>query len=148
MIFPDEDTFCKIALSRDEHEEEDADKRGLEYLAKSPYNDKLATAGLFLKSLEAHSGDMKFLISPEFGNRIAKGDDVLRMAALMQKAPQLKETDVRQLPALPLGSRIKLDPWTDRVEMKKGKPEPLLSARDKMEFEVTPVYPNLVRWNG
>jgi hypothetical protein len=33
------------------------------------------------------------------------------------------------------------------VEMQKGKPVPLISARDKMSFEVTPMFPNLVRFN-
>jgi hypothetical protein len=49
---------------------------------------------------------------------------------------------------LPLGSRIKLDPWDDHLEMKKTGATPLRSARDKMPFEVTPIFPNLVRFNG
>jgi hypothetical protein len=32
--------------------------------------------------------------------------------------------------------------------MQKSKPVALLSVRDKMSFEVTPVFPNLVRFNG
>jgi hypothetical protein len=71
---------------------------------------------------------------------------VLRMSALIQSAPALETGDVAQIAALPLGSRIKLDPWDDRVEMKKSKPVPLLSARDKMAFEVTPMIPHLARY--
>jgi hypothetical protein len=56
--------------------------------------------------------------------------------------------NIAQLPALPLGSRIKLDPWDDHVEMQKSRPVPLVSARDKMSFEVTPMFPNLVRFNA
>jgi hypothetical protein len=44
-----------------------------------------------------------------------------------------------------MGSRIKLDPWDDHVTLKKSKPEAVLSAREKMPFEVTPMIPNLVR---
>ena len=76
---------------------------------------------------------------------MAKGDQIVRMEALMQSAPEVKKTDVAQIPALPLGSRVQLDPWSDQLELKKSKAVPLYSARDKMEFEVTPVYPNLVR---
>jgi hypothetical protein len=57
-------------------------------------------------------------------------------------------SNIKQLPALPLGSRIKLDPWDDHVEMQKSKPVALLSVRDKMPFEVTPMFPNLARFKG
>jgi hypothetical protein len=105
----------------------------------------MANAGLFLRALQAHSHELTWLISPNFGNRMAKGDDVLRMESLIPNAPALKTSDVRQLAALPLGSRIKLDPWDDHVNLKKSKPEAVLSARDKLPFEVTPMIPNLVR---
>ena len=65
-------------------------------------------------------------------------------SAAVSQSPKVEVKDIAQIPALPLGSRIKMDPWNDRVEMLKSKPVALLSARDKMSFEVTPVYPNLV----
>ena len=148
MIFPDEDVFHQIGLKENEAEEADADKKGLELLQKSPYNEKLASAGLFLRALDGHSHQLISLINPHFGNRMTKGNSRLRMAALEQSAPQLEIRNISQLPALPLGSRIKLDPWGDRVELQKSKPVALLSVRDKMSFEVTPMFPNLVRFTG
>jgi hypothetical protein len=118
----------------------------LEFLQNSPYKDKLANAGLFLRALESRSKELPALITPQFGSRMAKGDSVFRMSALLQSAPALKNTDVTQVAALPLGSRIKLDPWDDRVELKKNKPVPLLTARDKMDFEVAPMIPHLARY--
>ena len=41
---------------------------------------------------------------------------------------------------------MKLDPWSDHVELLKAKPIPLLSAREKMPFEVTPFMPFLTRY--
>ena len=41
--------------------------------------------------------------------------------------------------------RIKLDPWSDRVELVDIKPIPLLNAGEKMPFEVTPFYPYMKR---
>ena len=76
---------------------------------------------------------------------MAKGRELFRMASLEQSAPQLQRGDVHQLAALPLGSRVKLDPWDDQVSLQKSKPVPLLTARDKMPFEVTPMFPNLAR---
>jgi len=147
VVFPDEETFRRIQVARSPQEEEAADKKALEFLQNSPYKDKLGNAGLFLRALEDRSKDLPALITPEFGTRIAKGDNVLRMSALLQSAPPLKDGDVNQIAALPLGSRIKLDIWDDHVEMNKSKPVPLLSARDKMAFEVTPMIPHLARYS-
>ena len=72
----------------------------------------------------------------------------LRMSSLLQTAPTLQITDINQVAALPLGSRIKLDPWDDHLELQKSKPAPLQSVRDKMAFEVTPMIPHLARYRG
>jgi len=60
--------------------------------------------------------------------------------------PALQPDKVDQIAALPIGARVKLDPWTDRVELLKSKPVALLSAREKMPFEVTPFMPFLTRY--
>jgi hypothetical protein len=51
-----------------------------------------------------------------------------------------------QIAALPMGSRLKLDPWSAGVSLLKSKPMTLLSGRDKMPFEVTPLVPYLTRY--
>ena len=53
---------------------------------------------------------------------------------------------IDQISALPIGARVKLDPWSDRLELLKAKPVALLSAREKMPFEVTPFMPFLTRY--
>ena len=144
MLFPDERVFMQIDMVQNEKDEQSADQKGMELLANSPYKDKLATAGLFLNVLGSRSPGLTWLISPHFGNRLSKISPI-RKAALAQ-APALEVTNIAQVPALPLGSRVKMDPWDDRVEMLKSKPVALRSVRDKMSFEVTPVYPNLVNF--
>ncbi len=146
MLFPDEQTFRQFGLARSADEENAADEAAMKYLQNSPYKDKLANAGLFLRALASEAKGMPSLISPHFGNRLAKGGEILRMAALMNSAPQLKVRDTAQLAALPLGGRIKVDPWDDHLYLQKGKPVPLLSAREKLSFEVTPMFPNLTRY--
>jgi hypothetical protein len=148
MIFPDEEVFRQIGIKDKESEEAEADQKALELLQKSPYQQKLASAGLFLRALDRRSHELTWLINPHFGNRMAKSSSHLRMAALKASAPELETRNINQLAALPLGSRIKLDPWDDHVEMQKSKPVALLSVRDKMSFEVTPMFPNLIRFNG
>jgi Peptidase family M48 len=145
MLFPDERVFKQIGMAKNDEDERTADAKGLDLLQKSPYQDKLNTAGLFLRALDARKHDVTWLISPHFGNRFARSN--LIHATAIESAPQLETRNIAQLPALPLGSRIKLDPWDDQVEMQKGKQAPLASARDKMSFEVTPMFPNLVRFS-
>jgi hypothetical protein len=47
--------------------------------------------------------------------------------------------------ALPLGGRVKMDPWSDKLEMLKSKPVGQVAEREKMPFEVTPFMLYLTR---
>jgi Peptidase family M48 len=145
MFFPDEDTFERLDFARNSADEDAADKKAVELLANSPYKDKLATAGLFLKALQQHAPELKSLIRPHMGNGLASGNS-LRMSALLSSAPSVDGKQIDQLAALPLGGRIKLDPWSNRVELVKTKPVALTSTDEKMPFEVTPFFPFLTRF--
>ena len=70
------------------------------------------------------------------------------MAALETSAPALDWNKLDQIAALPLGGRVKLNPWDNKVEMVKAQPVAITSARDKMPFEVTPFFPRLSRYNA
>jgi hypothetical protein len=114
--------------------------KAVELLKNSPYKDKLGSAGLFLKQLDADSKMLPVLINPHLGNRIYLADQ------LISSAPGLDPTKLDQIAALPIGARLKLDPWSDHVYILKAKPLPLLSAREKMPFEITPFMPYLTRY--
>jgi hypothetical protein len=114
--------------------------KAVELLKNSPYKDKLASAGLFLKQLDADSKTLPVLINPHLGNRIYLADQ------LVTSAPNLEPAKLDQIAALPIGARLKLDPWNDHVYLLKAKPLPLLSAREKMPFEITPFMPYLTRY--
>ena len=144
MFFADEDTFSNFNFQRSRHDEDEADAKALELLAKSPYKDKLGNAGLFLKALEDRAPDLKNLIRARLGDGLVYGK-TLRMSALLNAAPQLDERKKDQIAALPLGGRIKVDAWSSQATLAKAKPVALLSAREKMPFEVTPVFPYLMR---
>jgi hypothetical protein len=117
-----------------------ASQKAVELLKNSPYKDKLGSAGLFLKELDAESKSLPALIDPRLGNRVASFD------ALIAGAPALAPDKLDQIAALPVGSRIKLDPWSDQIELLKPKPVSLISAREKMPFQVTPFEPFLTRY--
>jgi hypothetical protein len=145
MLFDDTDTFHRLHVKRDDKEEKEADKRAIELLQNSPYKDKLGTAGLFLRALRNSADELPNLLKAHMGNRIADGKEIRRMTELMSGAPELEATKVEQIAALPLGGRLRVDPWTNRLELVKAKPVALLSAREKMPFEVTPVVLYLTR---
>jgi hypothetical protein len=144
MFFADEDSFARLDFRHRSAEEEAADTKALELLKNSPYKDKLGTAGLFLKALQERAPVLPNLIRPHLGNSLASSKSI-RMSALLASAPELQPQRTDQIAALPLGGRIKLDPWTDRVEMAKAKPVALTSAKEKMPFEITPFFPYLTR---
>jgi hypothetical protein len=135
-------------FERDPAEELEADNKAVELLGNSPYKDQLANAGLFLKVLSAKAESLTALIRPHFGNRMAKDDRLFRMSQVMASAPELDPTSLAQTAALPLGSRVKLDPWNARVELMKNNRVPLVSAREKMPFQVTPLMPYLARYGA
>ncbi len=119
-----------------------AGQKAVALLKNSPYKDKLAGAALFLKQLNDEEKALPALIDARIGN------GVYLDPSLLTAGPQLKPSNVDQISALPLGARLKMDPWTDQVEMLNAKPVPLYSAREKMPFEITPFYPFLSRYQS
>jgi hypothetical protein len=144
MFFPDEQAFQRMDFKRRPEDEDAADAKALDLLKNSPYKEKMGTAGLFLKALQERAPDLPNLIRPHLGNSLAAGQS-MRMSALLASAPQLDANRIDQIAALPLGGRIKLDPWTDQVELVKTRPVTLALAREKMPFEITPFFPHLTR---
>lgn len=144
LFFPDQDSFRRLDFRHSPADEEAADAKAIEMLKNSPYKDKLANAGLFLKALQDKAPDLPNLIRPHLGNSFASAKST-RMTALLTSAPQLDDKKLDQIAALPLGGRIKVDPWSDQVDLSKAKQVALTSRWEKMEFEVTPFFPNLTR---
>ena len=142
FFFADTDAFQHLHFERNAADEEAADNKTMELLGNSPYKDKLGNAGLFLKALQDRSPVLTSLISPRLGSRMAS-KNTIRMATLFASAPALEKQRLDQIAALPIGSRIKLDPWSNQLTMMNANPVALMSPRDKMPFEVTPFFPFL-----
>jgi hypothetical protein len=142
LFFPDEQSFQRLDFKQSRGDEEAADTKALELLKNSPYKDKLANAGLFMKALQEHAPALPQLIRPHLGNSLAGAN---RLTNLIASAPALDPKRLDQIAALPLGGRVKVDPWSDQVELTKAKPVALTSAREKLEFEITPFFPYLTR---
>src|SRR5580692_3376806 len=147
-LFSDEGTYKNLGFKHIPEEEAAADKKAIEMLKASPYAQKLDSAGLFIKALQQRSPQLSALLQAHLGNSMTENGTVTRMAALATSAPALDWNKLDQIAALPLGGRVKLNPWDDKVEIVKAQPVAITSARDKMPFEVTPFYPRLSRFNA
>jgi hypothetical protein len=145
MLFKDEQVFRRLLVQRTQKDEEAADTKAAELLQNSPYKDRLANAGLFLRALEERAEKLPNLVQAHIGNFMVRDGKVKRMAGLMQSAPVLEMNRLEQIAALPLGGRVRVNPWDNTIALSKAKPVELLSAREKMPFEVTPVFLYLTR---
>jgi Peptidase family M48 len=146
MLFSDESTYQNFGFRHNPEEETAADAKAVDLLKNSPYAQKLGSGGLYLRQLSARAAVLSALLTSHLGNSFAdeKGQ-ITRLSALTTSAPALDDSKLDQIAALPLGGRIKLDPWGDHVEMIKAAPVAITSVRDKMPFEVTPFFPHLTR---
>lgn len=151
LLFAEKDTFSHFGFARTPAEEAAADAKTTELLKNSPYKDQLATAKLFVDALEQREKEIPNLISPHLGDRVPVNAAVTG-AAPAAAAPAPATEDAAKtaqtqavIAALPLGGRIKMDPWTDKLEMLKAKPVGTVAEREKMPFEVTPFMLYLTR---
>jgi hypothetical protein len=135
-----EEVLSRFSFRDSPDQVEIANQKAFQLLKNSPYKDKLATPALFLKQLDQVSKSLSALVNPHLGNRVSL------YTQLAGSAPALQPDKLDQIAALPIGARVKLDPWSDRVEILKAKPVALLSSREKMPFEVTPFMPFLTRY--
>jgi Peptidase family M48 len=148
MLFNDASTYQNLGFKHIPEEEQAADKKAIELLRNSPYAQKLDNVGLFLKELQLRAPQLSALLTTHMGNPLAEGGKVTRLSALIMQGPALDNAKLDQIAALPLGGRVKINPWDDKAEMVKTAPVAITSARDKMPFEVTPFFPRLSRYGA
>ncbi len=147
LLFPDEATFQRIDMYHSDADNVTAAKKAMEYLENSMYKDRLGNAGLFYAQLQQRGQALRALNTPTLGDSLLKPDGTPWMSDLEHMAPALNWDDMSQSAALPLGSWLKVDPWDDRVHMLDAKRYAPMNARDKMPFEVTPIFFRLQRYD-
>ena len=145
MIFPDEITISRLQMKQTPAEEKEADAKGLELLQHSNYKDQLSSAGLFLAAMQADSPQLPHLLKGHFGNPLETPEGGVRMSTLAASAPALQVRDINQIAALPLGGRVKVNPWSDQLTIQKVPMVQPVTAKEKMPFEIAPMFPYLTR---
>jgi len=142
LMVEDKETFRHFGFSRTADEEHQANEKAIQILNNSPYKNQLGNAGLFLQALDARQKEIPNLISGHLGNRIPQIND------LKSTTPVDPKQNPQKIAALPLGGRVKIDPWNDQLSLIKSKPVGTVAEREKMPFEVTPFMPYLTRFGS
>jgi len=142
LMVEDKDTFRHFGFARTNDEEHQANEKAIQILNNSPYKNQLGNAGLFLQALDARQKEIPNLISGHLGNRVPQISD------LKSTAPLDPKQNPQRIAALPLGGRVKIDPWNDQLSLIKSKPVGTVAEREKMPFEVTPFMPYLTRFGS
>jgi hypothetical protein len=135
LRFDEKETFSHFGFGRTHEEEQAANQKGAELLSKSPYKDQTGTARLFLQALKDRSKDIPNLISPHLGDRVQTN---LAIASKSSALPPAEKPAANVIAALPLGSRVKIEPWSGRLQMLKSKPVSGAAEYEKIPFEITP----------
>jgi hypothetical protein len=142
LLVDDKETFRHFGFARTPDEEVAANDKAVQLLANSPYKNQLGNAGLFLQALQSRQKEIPNLISAHLGNRVPT------IPNLQSTTPVDPKQNTQKIAALPIGGRVKMDPWSDKLEMIKSKPVGTVAEREKMPFEVTPFMPYLTRYGS
>ena len=148
--FDDKDTFKHFDFARTPDEEEAARQKGIELLKNSPYKDKVDSAEAFLQAVRSRVKEIPNLISPHLGDRVSAnwavgsrvhagqlGADKDAASDKPASAPEAK-VEKNIVAALPLGGRIKIDPWNDQLRMLKSKTVGMVAEAENTPFQITP----------
>ncbi len=142
LLFPDNSAFKRIPMHHTDADNTEAAKKTVDLLNAKELADSGKYFGLYLQQLQQRLKSLRALNEPMIGDALVKSDtdQTFWLAALLPKAEKLDVKNLKQQGAVPLSSFLRFDPWTDQVITMHTAFEPILSASDKMPFEVTPVY--------
>ncbi len=131
--FDEKETFHHFGFARNSEEEAAANQKGIELLKKSPYQDTSGTAqAFFVGTAKTREGSAES-DQPTPGRSRSEALDERSGNESQQTAKT-----ANAIVALPLGARIKVEPWDDRLVMLKAQPEGAVAEYEKMPFEVAP----------
>ncbi len=142
LLFPTTSVFNRIPMHHTDADNTAAAKKALELLNAKELEGGQQYFSLYLQQLQQRVKSLKALNEPMIGDGLTKSDEdpTFWMQAITAKGPKLDMKDLKQQAAMPLASFLRFDPWTDQVFVMHSTFEPLLTAADKMPFEVEPVY--------
>ncbi len=143
LLFPSTSVFNRIPMHHTDADNTAAAKKAMELLNAKELEGGQQYFSLYLQQLQQRVKNLKSLNEPMIGDGLVKSDEdpTFWMAAIESKGPKLDMKDLksagcyaaRELPAVSIPGPI-------RSIVMHSAFEPLLTAADKMPFEVEPVY--------
>jgi len=143
LHFKETGTFRHFQFARTPAEEKAAQLKAEELLRKSPYQENAGRAQLFLETVKNRSKDIPNLLTPSLGDRLPTSWTIAGESSVAKESDA--QPAAHAIAALPLGARIKVDPWTGQLQMIKARPGAVVADAEKMPFRVTPLFPYLTR---
>jgi hypothetical protein len=150
LLFPSTSVFERIPMHHTAEENAEAAKKAMDLLSVKELADGQQYFGLYLEQLQQRLKSLPALNQPMIGDALVKSDkdSSFWMAAMVPKGIKLDMKDLKQQAAMPLANYLRFDPWTDQLIRMTTSFEPILSERDKMPFEVEPVYLKLTYYKA
>src|SRR2546428_3900569 len=139
LLFDDKETFRHFGFARTPEQEQAARQKAIDLLKNSLYKDQLATAQLFMRTLQRRSEEIPNLISPHLGDRVLTDWTVSSSTAPVQTADAKAQRT--PIAALPLGGRIEHDSRSDEVQFSKTEANGPVAEPEKVPVEVNPICP-------
>src|ERR1035437_5961542 len=150
LLFPSTSVFERIPMHHTDADNREAAKKAAELLNAKDLAAGQQYFGLYLQQLQVRLRGLPALNTPMIGDALIKSDrdPTFWMPTMVPKGVKLDMKDLKQQAAMPLASFLRFDPWTDQVVQMHTSFEPILSQRDKMPFEIEPVYLKLAYYNA
>jgi hypothetical protein len=150
LLFPSTSVFERIPMHHTDVDNEAAAKEAIKLLSTKELADSQQYFGLYLEQLQQRLKGLTALNTPVIGDALIKSDKdpTFWMQAMVPKGIKLDMKDLKQQAAMPLASFLRFDPWTDQVVQMHSSFEPIINERDKMPFEVEPVYLKLAYYTA
>jgi hypothetical protein len=135
----DDELLAKLRFRHSVEEEAAADEKALELLKHSPYKDKMSEGGLFISSVHDLSKQLQALIHPHFGEHVADEEGLVSMNAMFRTAPVHDPKRPGQVAALPLGSKLVVNPWDGSIAYFRPSSKFVPLPFGPSEFTVAPI---------
>lgn len=139
----DAELLAKLRFHHSPEEEAAADAQAMKILEQSPYRNTMSDGGLVMEALQAHAKQLSNLIQSHFGEHVADVDHVVGNDEMFRTVAIHDENLVDQVAALPLGSKLVVNPWDGGVKLFLSEPLDAPALRERAEFAVTPFRPFL-----
>jgi hypothetical protein len=139
----DAELLAKLRFQHSDAEEKAANAKALEILANSPYKGAMEDGGLFMQAIQAQVRQLSALIQPNFGEHLADARHLVQDDPMFRTTPLRDEKLVNQVTAMPLGSKLVLQPWDGHVDFFREEAQRAPVLYERAELGLTPFMPFL-----